>query len=137
MPPLPYLDLLGKPYVRLSSDPARGLDCYGSVVEMFRRGGRPDPMIPAADEEARRLATGTALREERGEWQRVGTDIACAREALDVVHLRSDEPAGGVAVLVSVRPQRFLTSMPKRGVVSLPASALRPNVEAVYRWRGA
>lgn len=115
---LAYSDLLGRPYVKGSSDPERGLDCWGCVVVAFARLGLG---VPIAD---------PAM------WTKLGDDVARARQVGDVVHTDSVKGGdSGVSILVRVHEPRFLTSLEGHGVVTLPGHRLS-NVRGVYRWSG-
>lgn len=132
--------LLGIPYERCGNDPAKGLDCWSVAVHAFVAAGKRAPTLTrtlAGDHAWAAVCDAGRGAIVQGEpWQRVGEDLAAARELLDVVRLASPDPAGGVAVLVGLAPQRFLTAIPERGTTLRTASQLRPHVLGVYRWRG-
>lgn len=61
-------DLIGVPYLDGGRDPKKGLDCWGLVIEVFRRYGvpLPDYVVPALDSER----INSIIEEERPLWKR-------------------------------------------------------------------
>lgn len=71
-------------------------------------------------------------------WETLDPSVAAQPEVGDVFLLDgSDTSPAGLAVVVCDRQRLAVTSMPGRGVVALRVSALRPILQAVYRWGAA
>lgn len=54
--PIPYVDLIGVPFVYNGRDTTHALDCYGLVLELYRRIGITLPDYRTPDHEAATIA---------------------------------------------------------------------------------
>ncbi len=71
-------------------------------------------------------------------WETLPPEASATPREADVLLLDGAGGApNGLAVVVCARQRLAVTSMPGRGVVALRVSALRPILQAVYRWKGA
>lgn len=111
-------DLVGRPYVRYSNDPAVGLDCWGVGVVLHRRLGhgevRPDPAL----------------------WEPLGCDLARAGEVGDLAVGDATDGAVAVAWLVQASPKLWLTATEQHGTHKVRTPHIG-TLRGVYRWRGA
>ncbi len=118
-----YMDLLGLPFERGGRGP-HAFDCYGLVVEMFRRAGCvvPDFESPGTLEEIEDLVASASAR-----WRRVPIGTPGA-----VVTFRVD--GYGAHVGYALGGDRFLHAWDATGVTTerLSGSGFKPLASYVY-----
>lgn len=130
-------DLIGVPFLDSGRDPNRGLDCWGLVMEVYRRVGVELPdygkSVPSA------YASGSsdvAARnaEATGRWLKVDTPSAC-----DLVAMRTDRrvPTAINHFGVCIGRGRFLHTIKPRNahIARLDAIEWANRVVGFYRWQ--
>jgi hypothetical protein len=128
-----YLDLLRVPYARRGFDPATGLNCFGMLLEWFRRRGYPEPALPWGSSNDALENAALAWAQDPTAWTWLGSRVGAAGQIDDVAVTRSEFAPLGCAVLVSLRPKLFLTSLPGRGGILLKPRQIEGSVTSVVR----
>lgn len=124
---LDVVPLIGVPYLELSSDPEKGLDCYGLLLEVYRRAGRSLEMPRFDyDENDSELILRNAWRH----WDPI--DFRDFGRPLDVAVFRM---AGRYHILVSIGNRDVIHSKRDFGVCIEPWSRYREFAVSVYRHR--
>jgi cell wall-associated NlpC family hydrolase len=136
MPPL--ADLIGVPFEDCGRDPARGMDCWGLVMEVYRRTGVEVPdygkSVPSAyasaDADGQYRAADTT-----GKWRKVDTP-----EPGDLVAMHTDMRMPGVVnhFGVCLGGGKFIHTCRNRKceVARLGAIEWAHRVRGYYRWQG-
>ena len=116
MTPEPYTDLIGIPFRHAGRLPGRGIDCFGVLIEVYRRQGIaiPDVFVTVEKDWAKAEASTNAtewVREHLSGWHRrehraIGCTVALSRGHGVVDH------AG-----VMVSESHFIHALEKCGVV--------------------
>ena len=120
-------DLIGRRYVEGAHDIAAGpLDCAGACAAVLLRGG-----------ELEAAASVVSPQPESGYdssgWTRIADGVDGRLPLLAVIVSKLVDGHVNVACVHSEKSQRALTSVPERGVCSLPIRAIG-SVEGVYTW---
>lgn len=125
-----YEDLLGAPYREGGRD-KDGLDCWGLVLEVFRRLGHalPDPGVTTADIEGGR-ADPFAAYSASDDWERAMPPF----QVFDVILFK---PEGGGHVAshagVYVGERKILHATDTAGVCTQPLKFLQHRIFGAYR----
>lgn len=134
----PLADLIGVPFVDLGRDAAHGLDCWGLVMEVYRRMGVevPDygktvPSAYASDESDSQYRKADAT----GQWRKVE-----APEVGDLVAMSTDGrmPRAVNHFGVCVGDGKFIHTCLNHNceVSRLSAIEWRQRIRGYYRWQG-
>lgn len=134
--PARYLDLLRVPYARRGFDPKTGLNCFGMLLEWFRRRGYPEPALPWGSSDDALEAAAMSWSQDAGAWTWLGSRVGAASQIDDVAVTRSELAPLGCAVLVSLCPKLFLTSLPGHGGIVLKPRQIEGSVVSVVRRAG-
>lgn len=126
-----FKDLLGIPFKYGGRDKA-GMDCYGLVVEVFRRLGInvEDPCIysekfATADYDAFEIHKTTNWRE-----------VVGALEPFDVLLFSENSGTTGTHCAVYLPGDRLLHALEKIGVAISPMRRFKRRFLKAYRWQG-
>lgn len=108
MPKIEYLDLIGIQYKKKGRDPLSGLDCYGLLIEAFKRAGKTIPEYDSPDSSTGIVAL---INSEIRLWKKIEEPqqgaaalyrvpglLHCAYLLTKDLLLHSWEPAAGVLV---------------------------------------
>ena len=133
---------MGVPYVKFSTDPTVGLDCFTVVELLYQRRGIILPsvnwhdLIPSADVEVIK----EYFEEWASHWQKVGETLASAKNELDLIITGRSEASEHATTVVergfgisAFTPQAVRG---RKGGVKLVRLGLIPNVHGVYRYIG-
>ena len=127
-----YYDLLGTPYLRGGMDPRQGLDCFGLLLEAYRRRGS-DLDLPefSYDGDWRRRALGYFIEH--------APRLFCPAERpfqeLDVLVTEPDGDEEPLHVSVFVDPSNVLHTTRRSGVHVVRARRLGKTTREVLRAR--
>ena len=132
-----YADLIGVPFKNLGRDVKSGLDCYGLVVEIYRRSGKKIGEYYSDCSDKARI--NAILRREVAttKWRRLAEGEALPIPCL--VALRFNSPPGVVNHTgVYIGNGRFIHTREKIGccVDSITSIAWQKQIEGIYEFVG-
>ena len=124
-------DLIGKRFVNGGRKPVTGLDCWGLVMEVYRRYGIsiPDFTVDAFAFQAIDVLAGKAV--ESRVWERVHEFRD--KDAPLVVLMRM-HPKLITHVGVYIGHNRIIHTMKMTGIITSRASALKSRIVGYYRY---
>lgn len=126
-----YNDLIGIPFLDGGRDPNNGLDCYGLVMEVYRRQSilLPEYYAPALDE----VAVSSEIDRARPAWQRVeGPPPPLAVMAIKFNSILCNHTG------VYIGNGLFIHTRERIGVNidRVDSPAWKRRIEGYYLWRG-
>ena len=128
---LEFSDLIGIPFVDGGRDPKSGLDCWGLVLEVFRRANKalPDYRIGCHDIDA--IGTAVAGEQMLGRWRHWNAHDA---PSPSVVAIRFNSPLIINHTGVYIGGRKFLHTREATGVCveSIDSAAWRHRIEGFY-----
>src|SRR5690606_16443538 len=101
--------------------------------EAHRRLGYSEPALPWGSSSDALEAAAIRWSQDPRAWIRLGAKVGAASRIGDVLVTRSEGAPLGCAVLVSLAPKLYLTSLPDRGVCVLKERAIEHAVVSVVR----
>jgi len=134
-----YSDLVGVPYSLGGRDPRRGLDCFGVLLELYRRAGVELLDVAPTRYNGEETVDPAAALEAFGNGWTPTTRAALAFGDVVLVRFPVTEKTTllHVAVVVATAPVRVLHAHELANVCATRLERLLPWVAGFYRYTGA